>query len=101
MLQTYHDFEQVVHVDVFQEHEDQTVLVGTWRRSIREMFLEFLEQTLSMISDDEIQEQLQQFRIVNGSTPRKAFSLNRDQAPWTSIEMEFEFLGLSMLCCVN
>ena len=101
MLQTYHDFEQVVHVDVFQEHEDQTVLVGTWRRSIREMFLEFLEQKLSMISDDEIQEELQQFRIVNGSTPRKAFSLNRDQAPWTSIEMEFEFLGLSMLCCVN
>jgi hypothetical protein len=57
MLRSHHDFDQFVHVEVLQvdpaQHEP--VLVGLWRRPIRELYLDFLGSRLKELSAEEVQ----------------------------------------------
>ena len=88
MLHSEHDFHQVLHVDVMQVNEHgNEVLVGEWSSSVRKLYLEFLQTRKS--SDEEL---ATHGGFVGTSGP-KAFSLTRQKAPWSTVELEFEFQG--------
>jgi len=90
MLHSDHAFQQIVYVEVFQVDESQgECIVGTWHKPIRDIYVDYFEKLTKDISDAEMAAK----GSIVGSTGVHAFSLTRDQAPWTSIELEFEFQG--------
>ena len=88
MLHDEHDFHQVVHVEVLQvnEHGEQS-MVGSWHRPIRDLYLEFLRTR--KVSDEGL---AKHGGFVGASVP-KAFPLDRQKAPWSTVELEFEYRG--------